>query len=208
LEAVKALLSFARVEQKVGRDQETITGNGTGVKFGLGEAPLTPQTSDADESDEEKERATTSMGLFKNRDHVVPQQLQLKPLKDIKNEPFQPRASVIMLAHKDGTFEPAASENKKKGPEFGYNWKKRALIALEPRKELPPPEQPPSRKTDGSEMTSGHRDKNIPMTGGVVVHGGDVIHEMGSCIATSTRAPVFSSEPPNLQSNANSKCPF
>jgi len=210
LDAVKALLSISRGGPKDGRDQKTIAGKvDDGVKFGLSELPLTPQTSDADESDEEKERVCRQMGLAKNRDRVVPEQvvdLDYKPFKKEPENDHQPRASVIMMAHKDGTCEPAKAEAKKKGTQF-YNWKKRALIALEPRKELPPPEEPPSRKTDGSEMTSGHRDKNIPMQGGVVVHGGDELHEMGSGIATSTRAPVFSSEPSNLQSNAHSKSP-
>lgn len=86
------------------------------------------------------------------------------------------RASVIMLAHKDGTCEPCLDqepgqyqEKPTKKSNYGFNWKKqRALVELGEDKELPPPEIPPSRKTDGSEMTSGHRDKNIPLPGGVV----------------------------------------
>jgi len=65
-------------------------------------------------------------------------------------------------------------------------------------KELPPPEDLPSRKTRGCEMTSGHRDKNIPSSRGVVdIMGGDVVHLSNQSapinIATSTRAPVLTS---------------
>jgi hypothetical protein len=73
-----------------------------------------------------------------------------------------------MLAHKDGTFEACSQQDKNKG--YGFNWKKqRAFLSCMKDKELPPPEIPPSAKTDGSEMTSGHRDKNIPLERGVVV---------------------------------------
>lgn len=92
-----------------------------------------------------------------------------------------------MLAHKDGTCE-LSSPSPAPKPSYGFNWKKqRALLALtKQEKELPPPEVPPSRKTDGSEMTSGHRDKNIPMRRGVVASGGDY---STPTVATSTHAP-------------------
>lgn len=90
------------------------------------------------------------------------------------------------MAHKDGTCKPLSEKKDEKKSSYGFNWKKqRALIALGEGKELPPPEVPPSRKTDGSEMTSGHRDKNIPSPRGVVVSGGD----RSPNVATSSHAP-------------------
>jgi hypothetical protein len=166
LEAVKTLLSFSN-----GNPPKAVSPLGMG-------GPLTPQPSDEGESDEEKDKECAPMDLV------------------VKQIVVAPRASVIMMAHSDGTYEPAKMSGDKRNS-------RTARAFSEPQKELPPPEDLPSRKTNGSEMTSGHRDKNIPLTGGVVAMSGDVFS--GSRIATSTRAPVFASESPNPLSNVNSQ---
>ncbi|CAG7717626.1 unnamed protein product [Allacma fusca] len=189
LEAVKTLLlisSLGSPGPKKGWKSSGIRG----ISHGL----LTPQSSDVDSEEEEKEL----------RDSGIPMDLAMRKkghsLSSVLNKPppapmCQPRASVIMLAHSDGTFEPAKlfSESKQRSTE--------QRPTAEPVKEQPPAEDLPSRKTSGSEMTSGHRDKNIPLTRGVVAMSGD--DTFGSCIATSTRAPVFVSGSPNLPNIAS-----
>ncbi|ODM96938.1 Krueppel-like factor 10 [Orchesella cincta] len=198
LEAVKTLLSFSQTGSH--GKKSFYFGKG---KINVPEAPLTPQTSDA-ESDEEKEReaaaAAVPMDLVISRDRIVE---QMKVRNQVAEQ--QQRVSVIMRAHSDGTFEPAkfmGEQPRNLGSKDGNSGRHFDMV---PPKEYPPPEEPPSRKTDGSEMTSGHRDKNIPMAGGAMALSGDALHfHSGPRIATSTRVPVLVSESPNLHS-ANSQ---
>jgi len=197
LEAVKALLAFSANSK-----QSTI----------IADAPLTPQSSEID-SDEEKDREIYF--LHKNRPQS-PVGVSSAPINLIlpkASSPQNARASVIMLAHRDGTYERASISSPAPRSEpnygmFGNSAKNEHQNGFfnpisEPIKELPPPEDLPSRKTSGTEMTSGHRDKNIPLSRGVVGMCGDDYYNLRTHIATSTRAPVFSLEPPNLLNNAN-----
>ena len=230
LEAVRALLAFSQHSQV-----PQPKGYYSRVNLGFGEAPLTPQSSDID-SDEEREN------IFRRNNGPWMSQNGMRPMdyafpKTPSPGPAVPaRASVIMLAHRDGTYEPASPPPPSPSPSpthmnLGSNMKMGSNMnmglrmrdepqnywrnngygqyglgtfvpplprpAMEPVKELPPAQNLPSRKTDGTEMTSGHRDKNIPLRGGVVVVSGDG-PSSDSHIATSTRAPVFPPQPPNL----------
>lgn len=159
LEAVKALLSFSQVGP-LGKVPGKFY---PGRRVEVPEAPLTPQTSDA-ESDEERERdvggTAVPMDLVmartpepEKKNGFAGEDGQLTPAPVITQQPV--RASVIMKAHSDGTFGPAKflGESKNLGSSDG---RQHQMI---PPRDFPPPEEPPSRKTDGSEMTSGHRDK-------------------------------------------------
>ena len=203
---MKTLLSISRFSNAAGS-----RGKGSAGIRGLSHGLLTPQSSDVDSEDEKE--STMMTGPITIRDVDTPMDLALtkkqlacayqKKLAQQRQQQEQekkqsqsaPRASVIMLAHSDGTFEPAklSGENAKKEVEQRHG--------AESAKELPPAEDLPSRKTSGSEMTSGHRDKNIPLSGGVVAMSGDDLS--GSHIAASTRAPVFVSGSPNLPNVAS-----
>lgn len=187
MEAVKTLLSFSQVTGATGKARHFF-GKGRII---VPEAPLTPQTSDAESDEETREAAATA----------VPMDLAFT--REEKEEPLAPpaRVSVIMKAHSDGTFEPAKLLGEPKREETVEG----RFDEIDLSKNFPAPAQPPSRKTDGSEMTSGHRDKNIPMTGGAMALSGDA--HSSPRIATTTRAPVLISDTPNLQNSANSKSP-
>lgn len=210
LEAVRTLLAFSKSSKR------------SPSMPGLNESPLTPQSSECDiESDEERDRVLDESEV-KN---IFPINLVLpksptsssscsKPLKswnELKEEP-QRRASVIMLAHRDGTLERTNGTISKPKPwnneyEFGNfippDLPRRSLVGDVPMKNLPSTDDLPSHKTSGTEMTSGHRDKNIPSLGDVVASCGD--GRQGSHIATSTHVPVFNNEPTNLIHHAKSK---
>lgn len=193
---------------------------GKGTKLHVPEAPLTPQTSD-NESDEEREREAASASSMQSGEPeekmMQPMDLVISEKRDKPEEDKPARVSVIMKGNSDGTFEPAnifgrtgaeeeqqqrqQQQKKKDGNNVGGRFEK------DPSKNFPAPEEPPSRKTDGSEMTSGHRDKNIPMTGGAMALSGDA-HSSPNRIATTSRVPVLISESPNLHHSANSKKKF
>ncbi len=213
MEAVKTLLSISTCGS-FGKAR-SFFGKGT-AKLHVPEAPLTPQTSD-NESDEEREREAASQAGQPEMMMVQPMDLVISERKDKPEEDKMPaRVSVIMRAHSDGTFEPAnifgrtgaeqeqEEKRQRKNTEGGNNVGGR--FEMDPSKNFPPPEEPPSRKTDGSEMTSGHRDKNIPMTGGAMALSGDALkfHSSPNRIATTSRVPVLISESPNLHHSANS----
>lgn len=196
LEAVKALLTFS-VKSKGGI---------------VADAPLTPQSSEID-SEDEKEAAASFQNNACNNDSndglasFAPMNL-VKPKKETVSAPASPqsnRASVIMLAHGDGTYEPAALSAQPNNGIFGSAFTAGyGRPCSEPIKERPPPENRSSTKTSGTEMTSGHRDKNIPLKRGVVGICGDDYYNVRSHIATTNHAPMLN---PNLN-NTNRKYYF
>jgi len=184
-----------------------------------GEGPLTPQSSDYDfESDEEKERphppGDSNIRNSLPMDLVMPKSPPVRansaPIQFRTNADGQQqqRASVIMLARRDGTLERTdGNAPRRTAWNYGYfvppDIPRRHYLDV-PVTDKASKEDLPSRKTDGTEMTSGHRDKNIPSRGDVVVSCGD--GRKGSHIATSTHVPVFNNnEPTNLITHAKSK---
>jgi len=212
IEAVRALLSFSQASKRT-------------ALTGLSEGPLTPQSSDCGSSDcdieSDEDRCSIDEIQLKN---VFPINLVLpkSPPAPVREYGFsakswipadtlkqqQARASVIMLAHRDGTLERMGNLPKPRPWNNGYDFgnfvppeiPRHPLGVDVPMKDLPSKEDLPSRKTDGTEMTSGHRDKNIPSQGHVVASCGD--GRKGSHIANSTHVPVFKNEPANLITHA------
>jgi len=209
IEAVRALLSFSQPLQSTKGSAKVTLG------FGLG-SPLTPQSSDVESDEENKDR-----NIFNVANNGSSSPMDLALLKPSNQNQQQQRASVIMLAHRDGTCEPIqglASGKISNIPKKNYAYRTEHGFnkigdfvppevpkpEMEPIKDLPPAELLPSRKTSGTEMTSGHRDKNIPMRGGAVALCGDTSNPgLSSPIATTTRTPAYFDQQPNLFHHTN-----